>query len=78
MWEVWYDLEASNCLADNGSLVSELFFACESLAENSGWPRTDTYEEDEGFIFWRSARHLIIYRRLEMQKIAQIAALIPD
>ena len=62
MWEVWYSLEATNYLADNGQLVADLFFKMESLAEREGWPKVGSYESENDLIFWQIARHKMIHR----------------
>jgi hypothetical protein len=78
MWEVWYDLEAANYLADNGELVAALFFAMEALAETDGWPQQGDYHQEDELITWQILDHLVIYQRLENQQIAQIAAIRPN
>ena len=77
MWEVWYGLEAANYLADNGALVSSLFFAMESLAEHEGLPTTGDFQEVEEMIFWRVQHHLVIYERLVEKQVVQINVIKP-
>lgn len=77
MWEVWYGLEAANYLNDNGSLVAELFFAMESLAESEGWPQQGIFYHQDELIVWQILKHLVIYQRLIDEKIVQIASIKP-
>lgn len=78
MWEVWYGREAANYLADNGSLVANLFFAMESLAETGGWPRNGDYYQEGDLVTWQILGHLVIYQRLENDQIAQITFIKPN
>ena len=78
MWEVHYSLEASTYLEDNGSLISNLFFAMESLADSAGIPTTRSFDEMQGLYYWLVEDHLIVYRRIETQKIARIIFIKPD
>jgi hypothetical protein len=78
MWEVWYGLEAANYLDDNGALVTDLFFAMESLAENEGWPHQGTYHQQDDLIIWQILNHLAIYRRLADQQVVEIALIKPN
>ncbi len=65
MLEVAYGREAANYLEDNGSLVAELFFAMEELADTAGWPAVGEFHEIDGLVHWIVLRHLVIYRRFE-------------
>ena len=78
MWEVWYGLEASNYLADNGSLVAGLFFAMESLAEQEGFPQDSNYQQIDEMTFWQVLDHLVIYERKEQEKVVQIHVIRPS
>ena len=78
MWEVWYDLEAANYLADNGELVATLFFAMEALAKTEGWPQQGEYSREEKLFIWQILDHLIVYQRLENQQVIQIATIRPN
>jgi hypothetical protein len=78
MWEVWYGLEAANYLADNGALVTDLFWATESLAETDGWPQDGYYQQEDELVTWHIAGHLVVYRRLENEQIVQVVVLKPD
>jgi hypothetical protein len=78
MWEIWYGLEAANYLDDNGSLVTDLFFAMESLAESEGWPQQGTYYQQDDLVIWQILNHLVVYQRLVNQQVAQIALIKPD
>jgi hypothetical protein len=77
MWEVWYGLEAANYLADNGSLITALFFAMESLAESEGWPQQGAYHQQDELIIWQILNHRVIYQRLINQQVVQIAFIKP-
>lgn len=78
MWEVHYSLEASTYLEDNGSLISRLFFKMESLANSEGIPTTLSFDEIQGLYYWLIEDHLVVYRRIETQKIARIIFIKPD
>ena len=78
MWEVWYGLEAANYLNDNGTLVADLFFAIEALAEVAGWPQEGEFQQIDELISWQILRHLVIYQRLEHVQVIQVAAIKPN
>lgn len=78
MWEVWYGLEAANYLSDNGALVTQLFFAMESLAVTDGWPENGNYRQEDELVVWEILGHLVVFQRLEKARIVQIAAIRPD
>lgn len=78
MWEVRYGLEAANYLNDNGTLVADLFFAIEALADVDGWPQVGEYRQTDDLIAWQILRHLVIYQRIERDQVMQIAAIKPN
>ena len=78
MWEVWYGLEAANYLDDSGELVADRFFAIEALAESAGWPQNGGYQQADELVFWRILNHLVIYQRLENERVVRIASIKPD
>jgi hypothetical protein len=65
-------------IADNGSLVTDLFFAMESLAESEGWPQQGTYCQPAYLVIWQILNHLVVYQRFVNQQVAQIALIKPD
>ena len=78
MWEVWYGLEAANYLDDNGTFVTDLFFAVELLAESEGWPQQGMYHQQDALVIWQVLNHLVIYQRLVDQQVVQIASIKPN
>jgi hypothetical protein len=78
MWEVWYGLEAANYLDDSGELVADLFFAIEALAGSAGWPQNGGYQQTDELILWHILNHLVIYQRLENERVVRIASVKPD
>jgi hypothetical protein len=78
MWEVRYGLEAANYLNDNGTLVADLFFAIEALAEVAGWLKEGEYQLIDELISWQILRHQVIYQRLEHVQAIQVAAIKPN
>ena len=78
MWEVWYGLEAANYLDDNGELVADLFFAIEALAESAGWSPNGGYQQADELVLWHILNHLVIYQRLENERVVRIASIKPD
>ena len=78
MWEVHYSLEAATYLEDNASLISSLFFKMESLADSEGIPTTRSFDEMQGLYYWLVEGHLVVYRRLDTQKIARIIFIKPE
>jgi hypothetical protein len=78
MWEVWYGLEATNDLDDNGSLVTELLFAMEALAKSDGWLQQGVYHQQDDVVIWQILNHLMFYQRLIDQQVAKITLLKPN
>ena len=77
MWEVHYSLEAATYLEDNGQLIASLFFAMEALAESDGIPQVGDFEQVQNLFHWTVQNHLVVYRRLESEKIARITFIKP-
>ncbi len=77
MWEVEYELPAANYLSDNGSLVSNLFFAMEALAESEGFPPGGMIELGDGVLATQLAGHLVFFERMEDKQIISIIAIQP-
>ena len=77
MWEVHYSLEAGNYHADNGALVTDLFFALEALTNSEGTPTVGNFQTVRGVVYWEIQGHTVVYRRLEARKIARILVIKP-
>jgi hypothetical protein len=77
MWEVEYEREAANYLADNGQLVANLFFAMEALARTEGIPPTGMLQTQSGLLSAVIERHQIVFRRDELNRIVSIIAIQP-
>ena len=77
MWEVEYEREAANYLADNGQLVANLFFAMEALAHTEGIPPNGMIQTQAGLFSAILERHQIVFRRDEMNRIVSIVAIQP-
>ena len=78
MWEVHYSLEAGNYLADNGELITDLFFALEALANSEGTPTVGDFQAVQSLVYWEVQGHVVVYRRLESRKIVRILVIKPD
>jgi hypothetical protein len=78
MWEVHYSQEAANYLEDNTALITDLFFAVESLADSDGMPTDGNFQEVRGLIYWTILAHLVVYRRIESARIARIIFMKPE
>lgn len=74
MWEVEYEREAANYLADNGQLVANLFFAIEALAHTEGIPPNGMLQIQTGLLSAVIERHQIVFRRDELNRIVSIVA----
>lgn len=77
MWEVEYELPASNYLADNESLVSKLFFAMEALAETEGFPPNGVRQLADGVLASVMEGHIVFFERYEESRIVSIIAIQP-
>lgn len=77
MWEVHYSQEAATYLEDNGELITEIFFAMEALAESDGLPLHGNFQVHQGRIYWMIDKHLVVYRRIQANKIVSIIFIKP-
>ncbi len=78
MWEVEYELPAANYLFDNGSLVSQLFFAMEALAESEGFPASGVIQLADGVLAAVLEGHLVYFERYEDRQVISIIAIQPS
>jgi hypothetical protein len=78
MWEVHYSQEAATYLEDNATLIANLFFAIESLADTYGMPPSGEYRELQRLIYWSVQDHLVVLRRIEEAHVVRVLILKPD
>lgn len=83
MWEVHYSHEAATYLEDNGQLIAALFFAMESLADSAGIPndrapQNSASQDSAGLVYWTVLDHIVVYRRIESEKVVRIIYIKPD
>ena len=77
MWEVHYSRECAVYLEDNASLISELYFAIEALANSEGMPTRGAFHEMSGMIYWEIESHLVVYRRTVRERVASVLFMKP-
>ena len=78
MWEVHYSQEAATYLEDNGELITDLFFAMEALADSDGLPIEGDSQEFQGRVYWFVLNHLVVYRRITVDRIVRISYIKPQ
>ena len=76
-WWVEYTQEVGNYLLDNGALVTDLFYALESLTDTDRIPLLNYRYVGADEILWEAADHFIFYRRIEEDKRIIVAAVRP-
>lgn len=76
-WWVEYSLEATNYLADNGELVTSLFFAMEAMAEHEGWPQRAYVDVGEGLYLFYGEGHLVTFRRDAANQLVKVETIQP-
>lgn len=78
MWETEYSDEADGFFEDNGELVAELLQSIESLRVTEGIPGIGAMEMAPGIFYWLTDDHIVVYQRVESQKLVRIVAIRPD
>jgi plasmid stabilization system protein ParE len=76
-WWIEYSQEAANYLDDNGSLVADLFFAIEALAESEGVPRDGATQIAPGEYLFEPHDHTVVYERDEKRQIVRVTIIRP-
>jgi hypothetical protein len=78
MWRTEYSVEARSYLADNGSLVADLFQSIETLRLTEGLPDIGAMEVEPEFYYWLTDDHIVAYQRIESQRVCRIISIRPE
>jgi hypothetical protein len=78
MWRTEYSAEARSYLADNGTLVADLFQSIETLRFTEGLPDIGAMEVEPEFYYWLTADHIVAYQRIEAEKVCRIISIRPE